>query len=144
MSTTIISHNSRTLILQIEIPLEGSMMPMEENIQEALNDAGCVATGKALETFDTDGSPIILGKTKLTARKQKINQTYESPYGKVDVSQYVHKVADARWGDAKSHREEKEAWLENRHHELKHTDGYAETLLLEFETLAKGVRTNYC
>jgi len=331
MSTTIISQNSAKLILQIEIPLEGSMMQMEENIQDALNDAGRLATGKALETFDTDGSPIILGKTKLTARKQKNNQTYESPYGKVDVerylyqsnlggatycpmendarcilnstcrfakivtekyarlgapavredlastfrrtiaqayiqnlattvgtliqvkeekweydipetprsvksigigidgtcmlmtedgwreamtgtialydsegermhttyvaatpeygkekfktkmgreierltlrypkasvtglgdgakdnwsfleqysdrqvidfwhvSQYVHKVADARWGDAKSHREEKEAWLEDRHHELKHTDGYAEKLLSEFKVLAK-------
>jgi hypothetical protein len=331
MSTTIVSLNSSKLILQIEIPLEGSMMQMEENIQDALNDAGCIATGKALETFDTDGSSIILGRTKLTARKQKINQRYETPYGKVDVerylyqsnlggatycpmeagarcilnstcrfakivtekyarlgapavradldstcrrtiahayiqnlatavgtlieakeekweydipepprpvknigigidgtcmlmtddgwreamtgtialydskgermhttyvaatpeygkekfktkmgreieritsrypkvsvtglgdgakdnwsfleqysdrqvidfwhvSQYVHKVADARWGEAKSHREAKEAWLEDRHHELKHTDGYAECLLSEFKTMVK-------
>jgi hypothetical protein len=90
MSTSIISHSSDTLILQIAIPLTGSMMQMEENIQDALNAAGCLATGKALETFDTDGSPIILGKTKLTARKQKINQQYETPYGKVDVERYLY------------------------------------------------------
>jgi len=53
------------------------------------------------------------------------------------VSQSVHKVADARWGDAKRHREEKEAWLEDRPHELKHMDGYAEKLLSEFKVLAK-------
>jgi len=90
MSTTIVSPHSATLILQIEIPLEGSMMQREENIQDALHDAGRMATGKALETFDTDGSTIILGKTKLTARKQKINQTYESPYGKVHVERYLY------------------------------------------------------
>jgi hypothetical protein len=90
MSRTVISESSQKLVLQIEIALEGTMMQMEENIQDALNEAGCLATGKALETFDTDGSPIILGKTKLTARKQKINQQYETPYGKIGVKRYLY------------------------------------------------------
>ena len=90
MSATIVSQTTQKLVLQVEIALEGSMMQMEENIQDALNDAGRLATGKALETFDTDGSPIILGKTKLTARKEKNNQQYESPYGKVAVKRYLY------------------------------------------------------
>jgi hypothetical protein len=90
MSTTIVSHTENTLVLNIEIRLDGNMMQMEENIQDALNNAGALATGKALEQFDTDGSPIILGNTKLTARREKINQQYESPYGTVDVERYLY------------------------------------------------------
>lgn len=53
------------------------------------------------------------------------------------VSEYVHKVADACWGDAKSHRETKESWLADRLHSLKHEDGYAKRLLLEFKGIKK-------
>jgi len=90
MTARIVSHTDKKLVLQIEVVLEGSMMSMEENIQDALNEAGCLATGKALETFDTDGCPIVLGPTKLYARKSKINQRYETPYGKVDVERYLY------------------------------------------------------
>jgi len=90
MSTQIVSHTAHQLVLSITIALDGSMMQMEEKIQDALNDAGRLATGKALETFDTDGSPIVLGKTKLYARSEKINQRYETPYGKVDVERYLY------------------------------------------------------
>ena len=73
MSASIFSQTDKKLTLQIEITLEGSMMEMEEKIQDALNEAGYLATEKALESFDADGSPIFLGKVKLTARKKKIN-----------------------------------------------------------------------
>lgn len=76
MFASIVSHTGNTLPLQIEISLDGNLMQMEEHIQDALNAAGQLATGKALEQFDTDGSPIILGNTKLTARKQKYNERY--------------------------------------------------------------------
>lgn len=90
MLATIVSHTGNTLTLQIEIALDGNMMQMEEHIQDALNEAGQLATGKALEQFDTDGSPIILGTTKLTARKQKYNEHYESPYGTVTAERYIY------------------------------------------------------
>jgi hypothetical protein len=90
MSATLISQTDGQVVIQIAISLEGSMLQMEKNIQDALNAAGRLATGKALETFDTDGSPIILGHTKLTARKAKINQRYECPYGKIDVERYLY------------------------------------------------------
>jgi hypothetical protein len=90
MSATIVSQTDNQLTLQIEITLDGSMMQMEEHIQDALNEAGILATCKALEQFDTDGSPILLINTKLTARKQKYNAQYESPYGKVAVERYIY------------------------------------------------------
>ena len=64
MCVVLVSQTQRSVVIQIEISLEGSMMQMEENIQDALNEAGCLATGKALETFDADVSPIVLGKTQ--------------------------------------------------------------------------------
>ena len=42
MSVTIISESSESLTLQITISLEGSMLKVEETIQEALNAAGQV------------------------------------------------------------------------------------------------------
>jgi len=39
---------------------------------------GCLATTEALQKFDTDGSPIKLGDTKMTARA-KNNLTYSNP-----------------------------------------------------------------
>ena len=90
MSATIISQTGPKLIINIEINLDGNMLQMEENIQDALNEAGTLATGKALEQFDTDGSPIIIGNTKLTARREKVNQQYETPYGTVDVERYLY------------------------------------------------------
>jgi hypothetical protein len=90
MSATIVSQTDNKLTLTLEITLAGSMMHMEETIQDALNEAGQLATGKALEQFDTDGSPIILGNTKLTARREKYNEQYESPYGKVDAQRYIY------------------------------------------------------
>jgi hypothetical protein len=90
MTARIVSQTGKKLVLQIEVVLQGSMMQMEDAIQDALNEAGCLATGQALETFDTDGSPIVLGPTKLYARKSKVNQRYETPYGKIDVARYLY------------------------------------------------------
>ena len=46
MAATIVSQTDNTLTLQIQISLDGSMMQMEEHIQDALNEAGILATGK--------------------------------------------------------------------------------------------------
>jgi hypothetical protein len=37
------------------------MLEMEELIQKAVNEIGVTATEKALERFDTDGSPLVMG-----------------------------------------------------------------------------------
>jgi hypothetical protein len=55
-----------------------------------LNDAGRLATGKCLEDFDTDGSPIITADQKLTAKETKISKKYESPFGSVAVKRYAY------------------------------------------------------
>ena len=57
------------------------------------------------------------------------------------ASEQVHKVADARWGDAAHHRETKEAWLDDQLHNLKHEDGYVQQLLSEFTDMLRGCKT---
>ena len=61
MKTTVVSHQSGTVRLQIDIDISGSMLAVEERIQDAVNDLGRAATGLALEQFDTDGSPVMTG-----------------------------------------------------------------------------------
>ena len=54
MKTTVASHQDGTVRLQIDIDISGSMLAVEERIQDAVNDLGRAATGLALEQFDTD------------------------------------------------------------------------------------------
>ena len=40
MKTTVVSHQSGTVRLQIDIDISGSMLAVEERIQDAVNDLG--------------------------------------------------------------------------------------------------------
>ena len=64
MKTTAVSHQDGTVRLQIDIDISGSMLDVEERIQDAVNSVGREATGLALEQFDTDGSPLMNGPIK--------------------------------------------------------------------------------
>ena len=90
MTATVTKRNGNVLTIELTIELGGSMLDMENQIQDDLNQAGRLATAEALKEFDTDGSPIIISKTKLTARKEKASQHYESPYGTVRVDRYLY------------------------------------------------------
>ncbi len=61
MSAHIVSSDANSVTLQITIEYEGSMLASEESIQRQLNAAGVLASGKALEQFDTDGTPLTMG-----------------------------------------------------------------------------------
>ena len=65
------------------------MLKMEEGIRDALNEAGCIAAESALSCFDTDGSPIVMGDTKLTS-KGKVNKAYQTMWGEVEVERQVY------------------------------------------------------
>ena len=87
----IIERNGDEITLQVTVKLIGSLMDMENCILDACNEIGCLATAEALQKFDTDGSPIKLVDTKMTART-KSNKTYQTPYGNVDVERYVYQT----------------------------------------------------
>lgn len=89
MSVEIVSQVEDELILQVKVNLSGSMLAMEENILLACNEIGAMSTQKALERFDTDGSPIMIGDNKYTSRIQD-NKTYQTPYGAIQLKRHVY------------------------------------------------------
>lgn len=54
--------------ISVNLKLEGSMLEMEESIQESVNEIGLHATLLALKEFDTDGSPIEVKGKKYTSK----------------------------------------------------------------------------
>lgn len=90
MHTTLIEENEEQLVIQITIPKSRDFLQCEDNIQDALNQAGCIATQKCLEQFDLDGSPIIIADQKLTAKRGKVEKKYETPYGVIRVKRFAY------------------------------------------------------
>ncbi len=94
MSSVIISRSETGFKVEVEISYCNSMLDGEEQLQRSLNSVGVVATQELLEKFDTDGSPIVVGGVKLTAKKQKEFKEFQSPYGSVNVGRFVYQTSD--------------------------------------------------
>jgi hypothetical protein len=69
------------------------MIEGEDIIQNALNEVGVLATSELLKRFDTDGSPIVFGKLKMTS-KGEVRKEYQTPYGVCEVSRHVYQSAE--------------------------------------------------
>ena len=82
-----------TLKIKLTVRAGTPMLECEEQIREALDEGGRLATQECLQNFDTDGSPIQLGGIKLTS-KGKVDKDYQSPYGEVRVSRHVYQSSD--------------------------------------------------
>lgn len=92
MPATISERTETTLTIQIEIPLSRSMLESEGAIQQALNEAGRLASAEALQQFDTDGSPIRLGPSTWTSKGLE-PKAYQTPYGEVSVDRHVYQTS---------------------------------------------------
>lgn len=75
--------------IELTVELGRSMLDTEERIQEALNEAGCIASREALRYFDTDGSPIQIGP-EIWRTKGQQPKLYQTPYGEVEVERHVY------------------------------------------------------
>src|SRR5262245_34637067 len=84
MSAEIVERTDTTVTIQITVSLDRSLLTFEEHLQDQLNAVGLLATQEALQRFDTDGSPIVVGDTKLTSKGQ-LPKDYQTPYGAVTV-----------------------------------------------------------
>lgn len=73
MTAKIVSQKGDELTLQVTVELKGSMLEMEDKIQEACNALGTLSTEKALEHFDTDGTQIVIGEKKIHSKKTESN-----------------------------------------------------------------------
>lgn len=93
MSAIITLRTEKTFKIEVEIPYSRNMLDGEECLQRCLNEAGAAATKELLEQFDTDGSPILLGSTKLTAKGEKEAKIFQTPYGEIESSRFVYQTS---------------------------------------------------
>jgi hypothetical protein len=89
VSAAIVARSETSFTVQVEIPYGSSMLDFEQAIQDRLNQAGVVATQEALQRFDTDGSPIVIGSVKFTSKGQ-LPKEYQTPYGVATISRHVY------------------------------------------------------
>ena len=92
MAAQLIKQNGPELTLQITVNISGSMMEAEENVQRAINEAGCLATQQALKQFDTEGSPMIINGVKWTQRASNLKK-YQTPYGEIELKRHVYQTS---------------------------------------------------
>lgn len=92
MPAQILSSTQEEVVVKIKLAVSGSMLDQEESIQSALNEAGILFTCDALQRFDTDGSPLIIGPTKWTSKGLEPKH-YQTPYGEVKVARHVYQTA---------------------------------------------------
>ena len=92
MTVKILSSDTDDLVLEISIPLGKVMLDGEECIEQALNEAGSVASGELLKRFDTDGSASQVGDTKLTS-KDPMEKIYQTPYGETRINRHIYQTA---------------------------------------------------
>jgi hypothetical protein len=89
MAVRITARTPTSFTLQVEVPYNRSMLDFEETLQRRINEAGVLATAEGLKQFDTDGSAITVGPTKLTS-KGLIEKEYQTPYGVATVARHVY------------------------------------------------------
>ena len=68
----VVRRSGKDVTVEVTMRLSGSLMEMEAAILEATNAVGRCATEEALGRFDTDGSPIRVGETKLSEEARRV------------------------------------------------------------------------
>src|SRR3954453_8650871 len=93
MPARIVERQEASVTIQVTIPLTRSMLDTEQAIQDALNQAGALASGQALKEFGLDGSPLAIGPTRWTSKGQE-PKAYQTPYGEVSVARQVSQTGE--------------------------------------------------
>ena len=92
MVAELVTHTGNEVTVQLTVKLTGSMLDDEQALQQSLNAAGQIAMQPILKQFDTNGEPIRVNGIKHTVRVCS-PQTYETPYGPVQVERYVYQTS---------------------------------------------------
>ena len=92
MTAKIIKRTDDRITIQLEIPIFDSMLQSESKIQDCLNEAGILATQEVMKSYDTDGSPIIVGQSKYY-KKERSFHTYQCVYGSFKIERYIYQTA---------------------------------------------------
>jgi hypothetical protein len=89
MGVQLLSIEGSQVKMEVTIELSRSMLTSEENIQQCLNEVGCMATEAALKYLDTDGSPIEIASEVMRTKGEQ-PKAYQTPYGEVVVHRHVY------------------------------------------------------
>jgi hypothetical protein len=92
MAASIVESSPNSIMVQITVSFDTSMLDFETQLQRQLNEAGNLATAEQLRRFDTDGSPIQIGSTTLYSKGQ-LPKEYQTPYGAVSIERHVYQSA---------------------------------------------------
>src|SRR5260370_3946597 len=92
MSATVVARQESSITLQITVLLTRSLLDTEHGIQQALNEAGLLATTEALRQFDTDGAALQVGPNRYTSKGQE-PKDYQTPYGEATVARHVYQTS---------------------------------------------------
>ena len=93
MQPIISGRDGDRITIQVTIDLSGSMLEAEESILRGVNAVGNLATGEALQRFDADGDPIVVGGVKLYS-KGKLSKIFNTPYGVISAERHVYQPAE--------------------------------------------------
>jgi quinol monooxygenase YgiN len=89
MPVKLVEQKDNKLTIQFTFELTGQMLRDEQSLQQTLNEAGCEAMAPIIKQFDTNGEPIRVNGVKHTV-KDYAPQTYETPYGPVQVERHTY------------------------------------------------------
>jgi hypothetical protein len=92
MPAELIEQKGNTVKVQFTLELTGQMLRDEEALQQVINEAGQAAMVPMLKQFDTHGEPIRVNGVKHTV-KAYAPQTYETPYGPVQVDRHTYQTS---------------------------------------------------
>jgi hypothetical protein len=71
METKYKKESDGSITVSINVKLAGTMLSQEEQIEQALIELGLKMSQMSVESFDTDGSPIIVSNEKYTSKGQE-------------------------------------------------------------------------
>jgi hypothetical protein len=71
METNYKKESNGSITVSINVKLEGTMLSQEEQIEQALIELGLKMSQLSVESFDTDGAPIIVRNEKYTSKGQE-------------------------------------------------------------------------
>jgi len=92
VTAQIVSRDGNDVTIQVTVSLKPSMLETEQSIIDSVNQVGILATEEALNEFDTDGTPIVMGGVKFTVRC-KSDKAYQTPYGTAHVNRHVYQTS---------------------------------------------------
>jgi len=88
------SVETNVVTIELSVELSGSMLESEERILCAVNEAGVMLSGEALKRFDTNGSPIDHDGSVTWTSKGRVDNMYQTPYGKTRVGRHVYQNSE--------------------------------------------------